>query len=83
MELKGTIVKIGDIEHISDKFSKREIVIETSGEYPQKISCQVSNKTIALFDGKSAGEEVTAHINIRGREHKDKYYNTIEIWKIN
>jgi hypothetical protein len=83
MELKGTIVKIGDIEYISDKFSKREIVIETFGEYPQKISCQVSNKTIDLFNSKSAGEEVTAHINIRGREHKEKYYNTIEIWKIN
>ena len=83
MELKGTIVKIGDIEHISDKFSKREIVIQTSGEYPQKISCQVSNAKNNLFDNYSVGEEVTAHINIRGREQNGKYYNTIEIWKIN
>ena len=82
MELKGIIVKIGDIETISDKFSKREIVIETAGDYPQKISCQVSNKTIGLFDGKAEGQEVTASINIRGREHNGKYYNTIEIWKV-
>ena len=82
MELKGIIVKIGDIEHISDKFSKREIVIETAGDYPQKISCQVSNKTIGLFDGKAEGQEVTASINIKGREHNGKYYNTIEIWKV-
>jgi hypothetical protein len=83
MELKGTIVKIGDIEHISDKFSKREIVIKTADQYPQFISCQLTNKNIGLFDNKSVGEEVTAHINIRGREHNGKYYNTIEIWKIN
>jgi single-strand DNA-binding protein len=82
MELKGIIVKIGDIETISDKFSKREIVIETPGDYPQKISCQVSNKTIGLFDGKAEGQEVTASINIKGREHNGKYYNTIEIWKV-
>jgi hypothetical protein len=83
MELKGIIHKIGDIETISDKFSKREIVIKTTDQYPQFISCQVTNKNIGLFDNKSVGEEVTAHINIRGREHKEKYYNTIEIWKIN
>lgn len=82
MELKGIIVKIGDIETISEKFSKREIVIETPGDYPQKISCQVSNKTIGLFDNKAEGQEVTASINIKGREHNGKYYNTIEIWKV-
>jgi single-strand DNA-binding protein len=82
MELKGIIVKIGDIETISEKFSKREIVIETPGDYPQKISCQVSNKTIGLFDGKAEGQEVTCSINIKGREHQGKFYNTIEIWKV-
>lgn len=82
MELNGIIVKIGDIETISDKFSKREIVIETAGDYPQKISCQVSNKTIGIFANYSAGQEVTASINIKGREHNGKYYNTIEIWKV-
>ena len=82
MELKGIIVKIGDIENISDKFSKREIVIETPGDYPQKISCQVSNKTIGIFANYSEGQEVTCSINIKGREHNGWYYNTIEIWKV-
>lgn len=83
MEIKGIIHKIGDIETISDKFSKREIVIKTADQYPQLISCQVSNKTIGLFDVKAEGQEVNASINIKGREHNGKYYNTIEIWKIN
>jgi hypothetical protein len=82
MELKGIIYKIGVVETISEKFSKREIVIEVPGDYPQKISCQVSNKTIGIFDKLTEGQEVTCSINLKGREHNGKFYNTIEIWKV-
>ena len=82
MELKGTIYKIGEVETISEKFSKKEIVIEVPGDYPQKISCQVSNKTIGIFDRHQVGQEVTCSINLKGREHNGKFYNTIEIWKV-
>ena len=89
MELKGTILKVGKTEKMSDKFSKREFVLTTNDNptYPQHISVQCTNDKCVMLDNLSIGSEVTAHINLRGREWKSptgetKYFNTIECWKL-
>ena len=38
MQVKGTLLKVLDQETISDKFSKRTIVVRTKEEYPQDYS---------------------------------------------
>jgi len=40
-----------------------------------------------MLDNLSIGQEVTAHVNLRGKEWKSptgevKYFNTIECWKL-
>lgn len=88
MNVEGKVYKIGDIEQISAKFKKREIVIKTEGDYPQFIGCQLTQDKCTLGDLLSIGQQVNASINLRGREWvspKDgqvKFFNTIEIWKI-
>jgi len=37
MEIKGTVKMIGQTVQVSDKFSKRELVIVTDEKYPQSI----------------------------------------------
>lgn len=88
-EIKGVIKVIWDTEVISDKFKKREIVItEPDDKYPQHVSYQVTQDRCDLLDGLSVGQEVQFNYNRRGREWtnpKDglvKYFNTLEIWKI-
>ena len=40
MEVTGKVVMITEKNQISDKFAKREIVIETSEDYPQMLNIQ-------------------------------------------
>ena len=88
MEIKGKVAFIGEKQTISDKFSKREFVLETAEQYPQQILIQATNERCGLLDKLTLGQEVTASINLRGskwtdKDGNDKYFNTIEAWKIN
>lgn len=87
MQLKGKVHHIGGVEQVSDKFKKRSVVIATGGQYPQYIQLECTQDKVALLDSIQVGQEVTAHLNLRGRkwtnkEGVDKYFNTIEAWKI-
>jgi len=88
MEIKGKVAFIGEKQQVSDKFAKREFVLETAEQYPQQILIQATNERCGILDKLALGQEVTASINLRGRkwtdkEGNDKYFNTIEAWKIN
>ena len=88
MNVQGTIYKVGEIQKVSEKFQKREVVIRTGGDYPQLIGCQLTQDRCNLIDERNVGDEVDASINLRGREWtnpKDnsvRYFNTIEIWQV-
>jgi single-strand DNA-binding protein len=88
MEINGKIVAIMPEQVISDKFCKREIVIETSGEYPQQIVCQAVQDRCSMLDKYQVGQKVTAHINLRGKKYTNKttgadaWFNSVEVWKI-
>lgn len=84
MEITGTIIHISDEKRINEKLTIREFVVKTEGTYPQEIIMQLANKNCDKIIGKHVGDEITAHINIRGRKasNGDKWFNTIECWKI-
>ncbi len=86
--ITGTVYKIGQTNQVSDKFSKREIVINTTGEmYPQTILIQFSNDKCALLDNVKIGDNVSINYNLRGRKWSgndgiEKVFNTIDGWAI-
>lgn len=88
MTIKGTIKRIGATVSVSDgKFSKRELVLTTADQYPQIVSIELQQKACSLADSLSVGQDIEAHINIRGREWtspqgKVKVFNTIVCWKV-
>jgi single-strand DNA-binding protein len=88
MNIKGIIKSIEKEQKISEKFCKREFVIEVDYEsnYPQLIQMELVNDKCDLIDPYLVGEKVTVHFNLRGREvstkdGKKKVYNTIQAWK--
>ena len=82
-KVKGLIKVIGDTVQVTEKFSKREVVITVEdGKYPQYISLQATGDKVSLLDGCRVGEEVEASFNLRGREWQDKHFNSLELWKI-
>jgi len=91
MEITGRIIERGEIEVISDRFSKREVVVETDGndegKYQQQIPIEFINKSIDRVEGFPVGSRVTVSIEIRGRrwDKKDgthKYFVSISGWRI-
>jgi hypothetical protein len=88
MNVKGKVKVIFDEQVISEKFKKREfVVIDDSSQYPQELLIQTTQDKTSLLDELSEGQYVDVSINLRGRmwtnkEGVDKYFNTIEAWKI-
>jgi translation initiation factor IF-3 len=88
MTIKGTVKRIGATQTVSDgKFSKRELILTTTDQYPQIVSIELQQKACSLADSLTVGQDIEAHINIRGREWTSpqgevKVFNTIACWKI-
>lgn len=88
MEIKGTIKLIQKTVQVSEKFSKRIVVVSTKDEYPQHLSIEFNNDKCALLDGFSNGDEVEVAVNLRGvcyndkKTGEEKYFNSIQGWRI-
>lgn len=67
--ITGTIKVIGKTQDVSDKFRKRELVInEPSGQRPQLIPVEFTQDRTGLLDPFQVGEEVTVTCFVNGRE---------------
>ena len=87
MEVLGKIKKIGNVEQVSTTFQKRELVVETTEQYPQFISINFVQDKCDLLNNYNVGEAVKVAISLRGREwvspqDETKYFNDIQGWKI-
>lgn len=80
--ITGTVHKMFPTEQVSDKFSKRVIVIKTPGEYPQLVPIQFTNKNIEKLDKVLTGQNAVVSYNLRGNEYKEKFYASVEGWMI-
>lgn len=89
MEIKGKLLEIFDEVQISDRFKKREFVIEYAEnlQYPEYIKLECIQDKCNMLDNFSIGQEVNVSINLKGRKWTDpkgevKYFNTIQAWRI-
>jgi hypothetical protein len=89
MDVKGTIHNIGETKQVTDKFSKREIIIgmELETKYPNYLKIEFNQDKCALLDSYKVGQEVTIGINIKGRlwtgnDGIETCFNTIQGWQI-
>ena len=82
-EIKGTIKLVGDTETFgSSGFQKRKFVITTDHDkYPQDIEFELIKNDCAQADEMGIGQRITVSFDIRGREHKGRYYNNLHCWK--
>lgn len=82
-EIKGRVYSVSQSKQISEKFSKREIVIQHGDKYPQWSSFEATNDRQSLLDGINPGDTVTIWFDPSGREPKgDRHFNSLRIWKI-
>jgi hypothetical protein len=88
MEASGKLRVIFDTKQVSERFTKREFVLELiDGKYPQTVLFQLTGDRCASLDQFAVGDEVRLEFNLRGREWRNpqgevKYFNSLDVWRI-
>jgi hypothetical protein len=88
-KMKGVIKVIKPTQQVSEKFSKRELVVTdlSEAQYPQDILFELKQDKTSLLDNFMQGQEVEISFNLKGREWTSpqgdvKYFNTLDAFKI-
>ena len=86
-DVTGRLHDIFDEQQVSDKFRKREFVLEVQeGQYPEQIKFQLVQDKTALIDPYKVGDEVKVTFNLRGRGFNKNgqmlYFTNLEAWRI-
>ena len=86
-EVTGKLEVIYDAQQISEKFRKREFVLEVqSGMYPEYPKFQLTQEKCQFLDTFEVGELVKVCFNLRGRPYEKNgektYFTNIEAWRI-
>ena len=89
MEIKGKIKKISETVQISERFRKREFVVEyaSNQDYPQFLQFEMVQDRCELLDSFEVGQDVEVFFDLRGREWTNpqgevKYFNSLQAWKL-
>lgn len=89
-EITGRLIEKYETQTVSDKFKKREFVVEyrdnPNSSFTEMIKFQLTQERCNLIDQMSTGQEVRVFFNLRGRKwEKDgnvNYFTNLEGWKV-
>lgn len=86
-QLKGKLLLKKDTEIFTEKFKRREFVLETIEQFPTKIPMQAVNDKVGILDSFEVGQEITVEFNYRGTQSNKegeevKYFLNLQAWKI-
>lgn len=88
LEIQGKLVDVFDTVQITDKFKKREFVIETEERtYLQYVKFQLNQDKCSIIDDFKLGDELKVAFNLSGKPYTRKtgekdYITNIVAWKI-
>ena len=89
LKFTGTVNKLKEVQVISDKFRKQEIVItDNHDKYPKFVAFETTNDNCDLLANVKEGDEVEVNFNLDGRlwtnpkTGEERCFNTLKIWKL-
>lgn len=89
IETTGKLHAIFETRQVSERFTKREFVIELADnpKYPQLVLFQLTGDRCHQLDDLQVGDNVRVDFSLRGREWKSpkgevKYFNSLDAWSI-
>jgi hypothetical protein len=89
IETTGTLHAIFETKQVSERFSKREFVVELTDnpKYPQLVLFQLTGDRCSQLDGLLVGAAVRVEFSLRGREWRSpqgevKYFNSLDAWRV-
>lgn len=89
-EIVGRLLLKTDVVQVSEKFRKREFVIEReeggSTKFTSYIKFNLNQDKCALIDSVNVGSELNVHFNVKGnkweKDGKVSYFTNLDAWKI-
>ena len=89
MEIQGRLLEVEETVDVSDRFRKREFIIEYADnpQYPEYLKFELVQDKCALLDGYNTGSDVVVHFDLKGRKWTDpqgqvKYFNSLQAWRL-
>lgn len=88
IEAIGKLHTIFDTKQVSDRFSKREFVVELADQkYPQTVLFQLTGDRCSQLDNFQVGDQIRIEFSLRGREWRSpsgelKYFNSLDVWRV-
>ena len=89
IEATGKLHAIFETKQVSERFTKREFVVEMSDnpKYPQLVLFQLTGDRCGQLDELNVGDSVRIDFSLRGREWKSpkgevKYFNSLDAWSV-
>ena len=85
---QGLLLRVEEEKSITDTFKKREFVLETVEQYPQRIMFELTQNNTNLLEKVNPGDLVDVCFYLRGREwQKDansdvRVFNSLNVWKV-
>ncbi len=82
-EITGTLIEKSNEQQVSDKFKKREFVLEkTENNFAEQIKFQAVQDKTAIIDPFKVGDQIKVTFDIKGRKWKDAYFVNLQAWKV-
>jgi len=90
MKAVGKLHVIREAVQVTERFRKREFVLETAENprYPQFVQFELTGDRCDDIDSFNLGDEVAVEFQLRGREWHPpdggdtRYFNTLSVWDI-
>jgi len=68
VEVTGTVERIGDLQTFDSGFTKREVVVNTGGQYPDQIGVEFLKDNTAKVDELNVGDSIIVTGFLGGRD---------------
>lgn len=90
-ELTGKLIAIGNTQQVSDRFKKREFVLETNEDingnvYTNYAKFQAVQNKCDIVDKYKIGDMVTVSFNVKGnkweKDGKTNYITNLDMWRM-
>lgn len=89
LETTGKIHAIFDTKQVTERFRKRELVLELSdsSRRPQYVQFELTGDRCDRLDQLRVGDEVRVEFSLRGREWTSpkgevRYFNSLDVWAL-
>jgi len=89
MDITGKLLEKYDTQQVTDRFQKREFVIEfaENPQYPEFVKFELIQDRVSLIDSFEPGQSLKVHFNLKGRKWTDrqgevKYFNSLQAWRV-